>query len=74
MATQIKRERQMDIVKLEKSFATLKTEHKKNPTNASIKQLDAARLELNLALTAKAEKNIRWSGAKFYSQTKLTPC
>lgn len=68
MATQIKREWQMDIVKLEKAFATLKYKLKKNPTNASIAQFDAARIELNLALTAKTKKHIRWIGATLYSQ------
>lgn len=58
----------MDIVKLEKALATLKTKHEKYPTHTSIEKLDAARLELYLALMAKAEKHIRWSGAKLYSQ------
>lgn len=68
MATHIKKERQMDILPLEKTFATLKSKHKKNPSKTLLDRVDATRLELNLTLTAKVEKHIRWSGAKFYSQ------
>lgn len=75
IVTRVKRERQLDIEKLEKAFQTLKIKHKCSPTKTSMDQLYAARLELNLALTAKAEKQIHWSRAKFYVQKdNMTPC
>lgn len=68
IATQLKKERLIVIKNLENKFAALKVKHKKHTSQTLIDQLDAARLKLNLALTAKAEKHIRWSGAKFYHQ------
>lgn len=55
----------MDILQLEKTFATLKAKHKKNPSKTLLDRIDATRLELSLALTDKAEKYILWSRAKF---------
>lgn len=72
IATQVKKERLIDIQRLKKSFVTLKAEHKKHPSKVLTDRLDVIRLELNLALTAKAEKHIRWSGAKYYSQKDKT--
>lgn len=43
-------------------------DHKKNPQANLINQIEAAHLELNVCLTTKAEKSLRWSKAKFYSQ------
>lgn len=79
IASQCKCERKADIEWLEKAYVTLKAQHKRNLSGA---QIDKARLELNLALTTKVEKAIRWSGTKFYTQkyrigpllaTKLSP-
>lgn len=82
LATQVKKERLIDIHRLEQKCITLKIDHKKHPSRELNEKLDAIRLELNLALTAKAEKHIRWSVAKFYCHrdkvgmmlaTKLSP-
>lgn len=82
IASQFKRERKADIVKLEQAYSSLKAQHKRNPSGIIISQLDAARLDLNLALTARAEKQIQWSRVRFYTQkdklgpmlaTKLSP-
>lgn len=66
IASQLKRERLADIEKLEREFSLLHSQHKKDPSKVSIAQLDVLRLTLNLALTVKAERKIRWQGAKFY--------
>lgn len=68
IATRLKKERLIDIKNMENKFADLKIQHKKCPSKMLAEQLDATRLELNLALTAKAVKHIHWSGAKFYHQ------
>lgn len=66
ISTQIKREIMTDIHKLETEFSQLQIRQKQDTKLVPMAKLDAARLSLNLALTTKAEKNIRWSGAKFY--------
>lgn len=38
------------------------------PSPDTIALLDKARLELNLALTAKVEKQINWNNNRFYTQ------
>lgn len=66
MAAQIMKEREADIERLEGVHPKLRTQHKLNPN--TVAQLDTARLELNMALTAKAEKQVSWSKNKFYTQ------
>lgn len=82
IASQIIKERALDVEKLERDFSALCKQHKKNLTKVQIAQLDAARIALNLALTVKAETSLHWSGARFYQQkdkmskmlaTKLSP-
>ncbi|XP_077341249.1 uncharacterized protein LOC143986718 [Lithobates pipiens] len=68
LATHLKRERTSAITRLELEYANLRAEHKKKPLKENIPQLDKIKLELNLALTTRAEKSIRWSGNKFYTQ------
>lgn len=60
ISSQIKREHRVDIDNLEKTFHKLCSEHKRDPVRVPVSRLDAARLELNLALTVKAEKRILW--------------
>lgn len=57
-----------DIQRLEKELSRMCHLHKQDPKQVPIDKLDAARLSLNLALTSKAKKHIRWSRAKFYHQ------
>lgn len=68
IATQLRKERQLIIQKLGKEYSSLCALHKKDPLKVSISQLDVSRLPLNLALTVKAEKSIRWGEVKFYQQ------
>lgn len=56
IATQIKKERQIDIERLEREFLSLKKQYKKHPSNSLLSHMDATRLALNLALTTKVEK------------------
>lgn len=63
IAAQRKRERAIDIESL-----------KSDPTKVPSSTLDAARVALNLALTAKADKSIGLTGAKFYQKKdKIVP-
>lgn len=68
IASQLKRERLGEIERLEKEFTKLRSQHKKDPSKVPVSKLDTARLALNLALTAKADKKLRWTGAKFCQQ------
>lgn len=62
------------LKKLKKEFSSLRVQHKKDPSKVSISQLDTSCLALNLVLTVKAERSIRWGGAKFYQQShKIGP-
>lgn len=58
MADQIKREGEADILWLEGVYSQLRAQHKLNPSPDTVVQLDTARLELNLALTAKVKSQI----------------
>lgn len=58
-----------EMERLESDFINLSKHHKRDPSNVPVSKLDAAWTALNLALTTKEDKSIRWSGAKFY-QTK----
>lgn len=60
LASQLKRERQVDIDKLEKEFKLHCKMHKRNPTPSTLAKLDMARLALNLALTTAVENILRW--------------
>lgn len=68
MSIQINRARRLEIDKLEKEFLSLCKKHKQNPVMFPISKIDSARTALNLALTSRAEKHIRWTGARFYFQ------
>lgn len=70
LASRLKRERHMDLINLEKTFQSLSKTHKRKPTPDSLAKLEAARLELNLALTSSAKKHIRWTKGTFSMQTK----
>lgn len=73
ISSQLKKERTMDIAKLERDFLLLRKNHKANPSLVQPDQLDAARIKLNLALTVKAEDSLRWNGVKFYlNQDKMS--
>ncbi|XP_040198878.1 vomeronasal type-2 receptor 26-like [Rana temporaria] len=61
IATKLKKEKALKVEKLEREFASLSKQHKKDPLKVQIAQLDNARLALNLALTVKVERSIRWS-------------
>lgn len=54
--------------RLERSYTALRVQHKENPSNTSVAQIAKARLELDLALTRKAEKSLHWNGNTFYTQ------
>lgn len=56
----------MDLINLEKTFKSLSKTHKCKPTPDFLANLEAARLELNLALTSSAEKHLRWTKGRFY--------
>ncbi|PIO40409.1 hypothetical protein AB205_0134110 [Aquarana catesbeiana] len=74
ISTQIKREQRADILRLDAEYNKLKASHKKDPSKTPSSLIDKARLDLNLALTAKAEKVIRWNKHKFYTQAhKIGP-
>lgn len=67
-------EKKKDIERLEREYYTLSKQHKKDPTKVPGLVLNAARVAPNLALTAKADKSIRWTGAKFYQRkNKIGP-
>lgn len=51
---------------MEREFLTLNRAHKRDPNLVLIDKIDATRAALNLAYTSKAEKSLRWSGARFY--------
>lgn len=68
LSSQLRKTRKADIEKLEIEFLSLNKQRKQNWTLVSIDKIDAARKDLNLALTAIAEKSLRWSGAYFYHQ------
>lgn len=74
ISTHLKRER-MGIDRLEKEFTQLRRLHKQDPKMAPMAKLDARRLSLNLVLTTKAEKNIRWRGLNSITrETKWDLC
>lgn len=69
-----KKMRNLEVGRLEREFTDLRKQHKKDPFSVPISELDAARVALNLALTVKADKSVRWSGAKFYQiRDKIGP-
>lgn len=78
----LKREHRAEIDNLTKKFHDLCKRSKREHTRISLQKLEAACLNLNLALTTKAKKHLHWSGVRFYSQkdkigyklaSKLTP-
>lgn len=71
LASLLKREKQKDIVNLEKNFQSISKTHKNNPSPTSLALLDAARISLNTALTSSAEKHLRWVSGRFAA--KLSP-
>lgn len=56
LTSQLKRECQVHVDKLDEEFKPLSKTHKHNPTIATLVKLDTAKLALNLALTSSAEK------------------
>lgn len=66
ISSQVKKDIQEDIVRLEQKFNDLCKKLKKNPSSVPTSSLDTARLALNLALTARADKHVKWVGDKFY--------
>lgn len=66
MSVQINRVRCLEVDKLEKEFLSLCKKHKQNPVMFPISKIDSARTTLNMALTSKVEKHLRWAGARFY--------
>ncbi|XP_040197503.1 chromosome-associated kinesin KIF4-like [Rana temporaria] len=82
LSSKLRRERKVDIEKLERDFKFLSRSHKRNPSRSSLTKLDSARLALNLALTSSADKHLQWQNSKFYMRAnkfgpqlaaKLTP-
>lgn len=67
LASQINKENKTDIEKLDREYTALIKQHKADRNSVPITQLDAARTALNLALTTKAEKWLRWTRNRFYS-------
>lgn len=68
LASKLKAEHRADTLKHTEQFRTLAKAHKHNPTPELLAKLDTARALFNLTLTTAAEKHLRWTGAKFYSQ------
>lgn len=66
LASHLKRQKQMDLINLKKTFQFLSKTHERKPTTDYLAKLEAARLELNLALTSSAEKHLRWTEGRFY--------
>lgn len=74
LASQLNRQRQVDITNLEKDLKSLSKAHKRNPTPNSLSKLEASRIALNLALTSSAAKHLRWMSEHFYLQNdKIGP-
>lgn len=72
IASRLRKARKADIERLEKEFSLLSKLHKCYPSPGSAGKLDTARTALNLALTALAEKSLRWQGGRFYHQKDKT--
>lgn len=53
----------------EDELAALLKEYKHNPHLDLWDRIESARLELNICLTTKVEKQLRWTQARFYSQS-----
>lgn len=68
MASRLRRVRKLDVDRLEREFSALSKQHNRTPTSGSAAKLQTARTALNLALTAIAEKSLRWEGGRFYHQ------
>lgn len=58
-----------DIQKLTEEFLATSKLHKRDPTKEFLSKLEAAQVQLNLALTTSAEKHLCWMGARFYYQS-----
>ena len=69
LAAKLRAEHRADTRRLTEEFQMLKRTHKLHPTTDTLTRLDEARALLNLSLTTAAEQHLRWTGAKFYSQT-----
>lgn len=69
ITSKLKAEHKADIRKLTAEYCKVAQTHKTHPTHETLKDLDRSIALLNLALTTAAEKYLRWTGAKFYSQT-----
>lgn len=68
ITAKLREEHKADTIKLTADFRSLSRAHKLKPSPDSLAKLDKARALLNLNLTTTAEKYLRWTGAKFYSQ------
>lgn len=62
---QINKANKADLEKLEQDFTALTKKHKVNPRAVPTTELDAAHMALNLALTSRAEKRLRWNRSRF---------
>lgn len=65
ISSHLKREQNAEIQMMSEEFLLLS---KNNPTTDNLTRLDAARIKLNLALATSAEKHLKWTGARFYTQ------
>lgn len=68
ISSQLKREREAYIQKLNREFLALSKRHKRQPAPDMLAQLVLGRIALNLALTTAAEKHLTWTGTRFNSQ------
>lgn len=62
-----KRESDSDIQQQEQLLRDLLREQKRTPEIDIRHKIDTARVALNISLTTKAEKSIRWSGNRYYT-------
>lgn len=67
LASRLKKARNEMILIKTKEYETLATQHKRSPHPDLLLKLEQARTELNICLTTKAEKCLRWTNHKFFT-------
>lgn len=66
ISTQIKKVHQIELTRLGSKLLSLCKAHKGKCDREMLSKIGSTRLALNLALTTRAEKSLRWSSARFF--------
>ncbi|XP_040203672.1 mucin-5AC-like [Rana temporaria] len=67
LSSRIKKAREELIVAKTRDYEALAARHKQSPSPDMLTKLEQARLELNICLTTKAEKQLRWANHRFFT-------